>query len=590
MGSTCSIDDSQKSKGNYRKSKSHNATIKLNINEDNESNANQKGNGKLPKEFKPIESIEEKKQSKDEKILKKRSSKINKEFKSKNKIKKDNNKKIDNNDIKDINHSDIKEQNKNSQVNKSRNENNNNNLIKNKEEKNMKINKSYEDLNNNLYYYLICPDCGSKTPTIQNFIFDDNKNDFIIYYNCECNGLQKNIKNASLFNFISINRPSIQNSDIISKENKEKFTKILTEKKDTFKGFNIVNKLIDSLPLNVSVAPPPNIFKSSSMVKKSNVKESDVHIEYSQNYVQSVLPEIKEEEKEIYRNYECIKTLTGHTEKISSLIQLESGLIATGAYDQKIMILDLEKSIKINEIQENGVVFCLLEFDPNFLLSGNDQNEINLWDISSNKKERIFNFSKHDLWVNCLVKCSLQFFASASNDKTIRIYNFYEREEVRVLEGHEDGILSLILLKNGNLCSGSADLFIKIWNWNSGECIYTIPGHQKWVKCLCELEDDILLSGSDDNTIKLWKNYNEIKTLTDHQNSVRALCKIDRKYFASGSFDNTIKIWEIENLKCVDTLIGHKSNVTGLIKIKENTLVSCSCDKTIKVWEKINLN
>lgn len=574
MGVAC-FDNSQKNRLDIKNKNSYNPNYKSTIKKDN---------------FSKIKSIEEESNYiiNENKIIQKRHSnkkrEIKKNVRNKDKDYQKNNSKsnYNNNNIKDKNE---KEKNINKRPS---NENMNNYSNINQKKENNKNGKSYENLSKDNNYYLICPDCGLKTPSIQNIIYEDTKDDFIIKYNCECNNLQNNIKSAVLFNFISNVRPSNQNNDILSKENREKMIKILNEKKNKFKGFEIVKKLIDSFPLDKSVAPLPNIFKSNSKIKQSNVKESDIHIEYSQNYIHSMLPEIKEE-KDIFRSYKCTKTLTGHNGRISSLIQLQSGSIAAGDYDKKIMIWDLEKSIKLKEIKENGIPLCLLEFDPNFLLSGNSQKEINLWDISLDKIEKIFNFSGHDLWVNCLVKCNIQFFASASNDKTIWIWDYYKKHEVRNIVAHEEGILSLILLKNGNLCSGS-HLLIKVWNWQNGECIYTMFGHLEWVKCLCELEDEILVSGSEDYTIKVWKNYNEIKTLTDHQNQVRALCKIDDHYFASGSFDNTIKIWDIENWKCFDTLIGHTSNVTCIIKIKENTLVSCSCDKTIIVWEQINNN
>ena len=293
------------------------------------------------------------------------------------------------------------------------------------------------------------------------------------------------------------------------------------------------------------------------------------------------------------KGFNCIKILSGHTEKIVCLIEMSSGKIASGSYDNTIRIWDLNSQKDEIIINGKGRIFCLLEFEKNKILTGTGDKSIILWDISQPNDESICNFDGHDLWVNCLVKCDDKFFASASNDTKIKIWDYYKRKCIATLSGHVDCILALILLKNKNLCSGGADLTIKIWDWEQQICISSFKAHEKWVKCLFELNNGIILSGSDDNTIKVWENYINIKTLKKHSHSVRTFCQINDYYFASGSFDCTIKIWEINNWKCIQTLVGHNSNIINLISLKyknnnnnsNDLIASCSNDKSIRIWE-----
>ena len=301
--------------------------------------------------------------------------------------------------------------------------------------------------------------------------------------------------------------------------------------------------------------------------------------------------------KEERNKYSCFKTLIGHTNKIVSLIELESGKLVSGSYDNTIRIWDInDKSGNEQVINENERILSLLEFEKNKILSGTGDNSINLWDLE-NPEQVLFSFKGHELWVNALVKCDSNFFASASNDSKIKIWDYFKRECVSTLKGHVDCILSLILLKNKNLCSGSADLTIRIWDWGLGECISILKGHTRWVKCVLELDNGILVTGSDDKTIKLWKNEINFKTLEEHAHSVRTFCQINERLFASGSFDYTIKIWEIDSWKCVQTLYGHELNIICLISLKHQSengndengyndlIASCSNDKSIKIWK-----
>ena len=294
--------------------------------------------------------------------------------------------------------------------------------------------------------------------------------------------------------------------------------------------------------------------------------------------------------------FSCVKTLMGHTNKIVSLIEIESGKLVSGSYDNTIRIWDINDKIGNEQvINETERILSLLEFEKNKILSGTGDNSINLWDLE-NPEQKIFSFKGHELWVNALVKCDSNCFASASNDSKIKIWDYYKRECISTLKGHVDCILSLILLKNKNLCSGSADLTVRIWDWGLCECISILKGHSRWVKCVLELDNGILVTGSDDKTIKLWKNEINFKTLEEHAHSVRTFCQINKTYFASGSFDYTIKIWEIDSWKCVQTLYGHELNIICLISLKyqnendyENNelIASCSNDKTIKIWKGI---
>ena len=77
----------------------------------------------------------------------------------------------------------------------------------------------------------------------------------------------------------------------------------------------------------------------------------------------------------------------------------------------------------------------------------------------------------------------------------LEIWDYHNKISSFILKGHVDGVLIIITLSNGKLCSGVADLSIKIWDWGKGECISTLLGHKKWKKCLYQLSNRIILSG-----------------------------------------------------------------------------------------------
>jgi len=404
---------------------------------------------------------------------------------------------------------------------------------------------------------------------------DNNKKTFDFLKNLYMRYINQNDKE-------NINKENIQeNNDIMLNNHVNKF--IIN---DNLANINSnVDEILDQLNKEKTL-----ILKYDYGFQNNNL--SSIDSSKNEYYLKNKNIEIKNEKNK----FACVKTLLGHTNKIVSLIELESGRLVSGSYDNTIRIWDLnDKNGNEQIINESERILSLLEFERNKILSGTGDNSINLWDLD-NPEKMIFSFKGHELWVNALVKCDSNYFASASNDSKIKIWDYYKRECVSTLKGHVDCILSLILLRNRNLCSGSADLTVRIWDWGQGECISILKGHTRWVKCVLELDNGVLITGSDDKTIKLWKNENNFKTLEEHAHSVRTFCQINEKFFASGSFDYTIKIWEIDTWKCVQTLYGHELNIICLISLKHQNdsgneengynelIASCSNDKSIRIW------
>ncbi len=142
---------------------------------------------------------------------------------------------------------------------------------------------------------------------------------------------------------------------------------------------------------------------------------------------------------------------------------------------------------------------------------------------------------------------------------------------------------------NNLIAIGSKDKTIRIWNLENNEEITTLSGHRMAIKSLCFSADGkTLASGSADKTIKIWnlENNEEITTLSGHKMAINSLCfSSDGKTLASGSADKTVKIWNLENNEEVTTLSGHKMAVNGIYFSPDGkTLFSGSADKTAKIW------
>jgi WD40 repeat protein len=157
-----------------------------------------------------------------------------------------------------------------------------------------------------------------------------------------------------------------------------------------------------------------------------------------------------------------------------------------------------------------------------------------------------------------------------------------------ILEGHIVKINSIILLSSGYIASASTDKTIKIWDINKYICIKTLADHTKSVTCLALLSEGEFASGSADCTIKIWdckNNYQCVRTISAHASYVSSLLFLRNWKLVSGSHDKTIKIWN-DNYECEHTIgDAHKSIISSLINLADGFFASSSHDTTFKIWD-----
>lgn len=292
----------------------------------------------------------------------------------------------------------------------------------------------------------------------------------------------------------------------------------------------------------------------------------------------------KANNKNEFKEFQCVKTLENNN-WVNYITELSSGKIAASCFNHTINIWNKETGLRESNFQEESNIWSLLEFVPNILLCGCSNGKIKAWDL--NKPEVIKTFIYHSDCVWSLVKIDKKYFTSCSGDGCTNIWNYDINTCVSSFNFKEGGIIALIKLKSGLLCSGGDAKIIRIWDWKKNmdkdkKIIRT--NHKVSIRCLCELSDGTILSGSWDKTIKVWKDEQCLATLSEYNDGIYSLCEINLNYFASSCYDRTIKIWRKKDLKCVQVLEEHQNSVFCIIKTHDGFLVSGSNDKTVKIF------
>jgi WD40 repeat protein/transcriptional regulator with XRE-family HTH domain/energy-coupling factor transporter ATP-binding protein EcfA2 len=139
--------------------------------------------------------------------------------------------------------------------------------------------------------------------------------------------------------------------------------------------------------------------------------------------------------------------------------------------------------------------------------------------------------------------------ATASQDKTAKIWDAATGELLLTLSGHSESVNDVIYSPDGTqIATASQDKTAKIWDAASGQLLLTLSGHAESVHAVIYNSDGTrLVTASDDKTARVWDAFTgeELLTFSSHGNAVfNAAFSPDGKRVATSGLDENVRIWD----------------------------------------------
>lgn len=264
---------------------------------------------------------------------------------------------------------------------------------------------------------------------------------------------------------------------------------------------------------------------------------------------------------------------------------------------------------------QRHVVTCL-QFDTDKILTGSDDNNINVYDTQTGALRARLKGHEGGVWA---LQYEGNVLVSGSTDRSVRVWDIEQGVCTQVFQGHTSTVRCLQILmptpikatdgkttmmpKQPLIITGSRDSNLRVWKlpkpgdrafFQNGlapdeECPYfvrALTGHNHSVRAIAA-HGDTLVSGSYDYTVRVWKisTGETLHRLAGHAQKVYSVV-LDHKRnrCISGSMDNLVKVWSLDTGSVLFNLEGH-SSLVGLLDLQQDRLVSAAADSTLRIWD-----
>lgn len=219
----------------------------------------------------------------------------------------------------------------------------------------------------------------------------------------------------------------------------------------------------------------------------------------------------------------------------------------------------------LKDQHEVGINDIAWSSDATQLFTASDDKTIGVWDIERSTCIRVLRGHTHHVFTVSYSPTS-HLLASGSYDETVKLWDLRSGKPARTLSAHSDPVSAVDISRDGlMLVTASYDGLCRIWDVMSGQCLTTVFADKTPPVSSARFTPNgsYVIAAYLDSTLRLW-NYTRgacLKMYIGHTNSQYCVgsefvMHFERKYICSGSECGRIFIWDVQSNEIVQKLGG----------------------------------
>ncbi|NXU40130.1 COPB2 protein, partial [Drymodes brunneopygia] len=275
-----------------------------------------------------------------------------------------------------------------------------------------------------------------------------------------------------------------------------------------------------------------------------------------------------------------VKSVDLHPTEPWMLASLYNGSVCVWNHETQTLV----KNFEVCDLPVRAAKFVARK---NWVVTGADDMQIRVFNY--NTLERVHMFEAHSDYIRCIAVHPTQpFILTSSDDMLIKLWDWDKKWSCsQVFEGHTHYVMQIVInpKDNNQFASASLDRTIKVWQLGSSSPNFTLEGHEKGVNCIDYYsggDKPYLISGADDRLVKIWDYQNKtcVQTLEGHAQNVSCVSfHPELPIIITGSEDGTVRIWHSSTYRLESTLNYGMERVWCVASLRGSNNVALGYDE-----------
>ncbi|VDN06426.1 unnamed protein product [Thelazia callipaeda] len=284
---------------------------------------------------------------------------------------------------------------------------------------------------------------------------------------------------------------------------------------------------------------------------------------------------------------------------VTSLQITSDGFFLLSACGDRISIWNIQNrhiELKLSNHEQEIITDICMSSDEKSVACSTSNGIITLWDLNTCQCISTM-VQKQAIRVNCLkFSADCEFLLSGDTEGQINVWNSGDGKLIRLVNHHSKAIVSIFCLSDGSrILSADKSNIILIWNLFlvdetlEADRILTFTGIQPPVFLLAKSSHLIGHFPNSNKELRIWGIEGEsviTKARLYHNDEITCFsATTNGTLLATGSADLSLKLWQVQSGFLMQVLVGHEEAITCCaIASDESIVVSGAKDSRIMIW------